>query len=90
MLKTLEPLNRVKNKNAEAHFKNPSSQKMKSVYNNKRRLLWNHIYVFVSKHYYFVNFFEMSKVSQLPHGIFHKNQAHLVVANKRHKAIKHS
>ena len=32
MLRTLEPQNRVKNKNAEAHFKNPCSYKMKSVY----------------------------------------------------------
>ena len=32
MLRTLEPKNRAKNKNAEAHFKNLCSYKMKSVY----------------------------------------------------------
>ena len=32
MLRTLEPQNRAKNKNAEADFKNPCSYKMKSVY----------------------------------------------------------
>ena len=32
MLTTLEPQNMAKNKNAEAHFKNPCSYKMKSVY----------------------------------------------------------
>ena len=35
MLRTLEPQNRVRNKNAEAHFKNPCSYKMKSVYMSK-------------------------------------------------------
>ena len=32
MLGTLEPENRAKNKNAEAHFKKQCSYKMKSVY----------------------------------------------------------
>ena len=32
MLRTLEPQNKVKNKNAEAHFKKQCSYKMKSVY----------------------------------------------------------
>ena len=32
MLKTLEPQNKVKNKNTEAHFKKQCSYKMKSVY----------------------------------------------------------
>ena len=32
MLRTLEPQNRAKNKNAEADFKNPCSYKVKSVY----------------------------------------------------------
>ena len=39
MLRTLEPQNRVKNKNAEAHFKNPCSYKMKSVY------LFSHLFL---------------------------------------------
>ena len=32
MLRTFEPQNRAKNKNAEADFKNPCSYIMKSVY----------------------------------------------------------
>ena len=32
MLGTFEPQNRAKNKNAEAHYRNPCSCKMKSVY----------------------------------------------------------
>ena len=39
MLRTLEPENSVKNKNAEAHFKNLCSYKMKSVYVRKGELL---------------------------------------------------
>ena len=38
MLRTLEPQSRVKNKNAEAHFKNTCSYKMKSVYSLCRKI----------------------------------------------------
>ena len=36
MLRTLEPENRAKNKNAEAHLKKQCSYKMKSVYLSPR------------------------------------------------------
>ena len=39
MLRTVEPQNGAKNKNAEAHFRNPCSFKMKSVYKQSRKTM---------------------------------------------------
>ena len=39
MLRTVEPQNGAKNKNAEAHFRNPCSYKMKSVYKQSRKTM---------------------------------------------------
>ena len=39
MLITVEPQNGAKNKNAEAHFRNPCSYKMKSVYKQSRKTM---------------------------------------------------
>ena len=45
MLGTFEPQNRAKNKNAEAHFKNPCSYKMKSVYMKPISILSPSVYI---------------------------------------------
>ena len=45
MLRTLEPQNGAKNKNAEAHFRKPCSYKMKSVYITMKTLLNRKMYM---------------------------------------------